>query len=379
MAQIHGYCDDRFESVKARFAEHFDLGSDLGASFALTLHGEPVVDIWGGFIDLEKTMPWQRNTITNVWSSTKTVAALCALVLADRGELDLYRKVSYYWPEFGQNGKDGIEIRHFLSHTSGLAGFDKPMKPSDLYDWDLVTAALAGQEPWWEPGSASGYHAITQGYLIGEVVKRVTGRSIGTFLDEEIATPLMADFFIGIPDSELIRCADVVPPPLLSTKFGAKSIAGRVFSNPIINAKQSHEKEWKSGEIPAANGQGNARSLAALMTFLANGGEVGNSRLLKSETCEKIFDVQSHGTDLVLNLPLRFGMGFAISGDETPISPNARTCFWGGWGGSLVVVDMEENMCLAYVMNKMGDDVMGDLRGVSLVLESYASLAESKK
>src|SRR5256714_624072 len=198
MADIQGTVEPGFEGVRDTLASNIDSGDDVGASVAVIVDGRTVVDIWGGHIDEARTQPWQSDTIINVWSTTKTMAALCALMLADRGELDLHAPVARYWPEFKAAGKEGVEVRHLLSHNAGLSGWQEPMAPEDLYDWEKATSALAAQEPWWEPGTASGYHAITQGYLVGEVIRRVTGQTVGHFFADEFAAPLNADFHIGL-------------------------------------------------------------------------------------------------------------------------------------------------------------------------------------
>ncbi|MBT3734374.1 MAG: beta-lactamase family protein, partial [Gammaproteobacteria bacterium] len=201
-ATIEGYCDERFSAVRDVLEQQIESGTDLGASFSVTYQGETVVDLWGGHLDLERTMPWQEDTLVNVYSTTKTMSFLCALILADRGELDFDAPVSRYWPEFAAAGKSDVLVWHFMNHAAGLPGTDEPLAGDDLYDWEKVTDVLARQAPWWEPGSASGYHALTQGYLIGEVVRRITGQSLGQFFAETVAKPLQADFFIGVPSSE---------------------------------------------------------------------------------------------------------------------------------------------------------------------------------
>ena len=212
MADIQGRCDERFGAVRDVLAANLDKGADVGASVAVVHEGEQVVDIWGGTIDDAGT-PWAEDTIINVWSTTKTMTALCALVLADRGDLDLHAPVATYWPEFAAEGKEAIEVRHLLGHTAGLSGWQEPMEVTDLYDWEKATARLAAQAPWWEPGAASGYHAVTQGYLVGEVIRRVCGRTVGTFFAEEVAGPLGADFHIGTGPEHDHRVARVIPPP----------------------------------------------------------------------------------------------------------------------------------------------------------------------
>jgi CubicO group peptidase (beta-lactamase class C family) len=377
MAEVHGTCDERFEGVRAVLASNLDNGLDVGASVAVVVDGEPVVDVWGGHLDIDRTRPWGRDTIINVWSTTKTMTALCALALADRGELDLHAPVARYWPEFAAAGKERVEVRHLLGHTAGLSGWTAPMREEDLYDWDKATSLLAAQEPLWEPGTASGYHALTQGYLVGEVVRRIVGESLGTFFAKEVAGPLEADFHIGTPPEHDDRVARVIPPPPLDVDPDPASVAARTLSNPQLRAEASWDEAWRRAEIPAANGHGNARSVAAVQALLACGGAAGGVRLLSEAGCDVVFEEQARGTDLVLGLPLRFGMGYGLSGEELPLSPNPRTCFWGGWGGSIVVVDLDARMVVSYVMNRMGEGTMGDVRGVTVVMAAYQGLMQS--
>jgi len=375
MAKINGLCGERFTAVSDALAGNFDRGLDVGASVCVTVDGEAVVDIWGGTIDVEGRIPWERDTITNVWSTTKTMTNLCALLLADHGEVDLHAPVARYWPEFAAGGKDRVEVRHLLGHTAGLSGWTEHMDPEDLYDWDLATGRLARQEPWWEPGSASGYHAITQGYLVGEVVRRVTGTSVGSFFAKELAGPRGADFHIGLAPEHDARVARVIPPPALPLEgIDPKSIPIRTLSNPPLNAEQSWEEAWRRAEIPAAGGHGNARSVAAVQSVLACGGEIGGHRFMSERGCEAVFEQQARGTDLVLGVPLRLGMGYGLIAEETPLSTNQRSCFWGGWGGSIVVVDLENRMVISYMMNRMGEGTVGDERGIGIVFAAYGAL-----
>ena len=267
--KVQGSCDDRFVGVKTAFEENFTERGDVGACVAVTYQGDYVVDLWGGYRDEARTRLWEENTIVNVYSSTKTMAAITALLLADRGEIDFYEPVKTYWPEFAQNGKDKIEVRHLMSHSAGLSGMDEPMVGEDIYDWDRMVEALARQAPWWEPGTASGYHALTQGHLIGEVVRRVTGQSIGNFFRTELAEPLEADFHIGIRAEHNDRIGELIPPEAgLAEMAQGGSIAARTFANPAIDALASRTDGWRQAEIPAANGHGNARSLVrSLVTF----------------------------------------------------------------------------------------------------------------
>ena len=209
---VHGFTQDRFAEVRTVFEGHLASGEDVGASFCATQDGEIVIDLWGGHADAEKTRPWVEDTIVNVYSTTKTMCALTALLVADRGELDFAAPVAKYWPEFAANGKEGVTVAHLMSHSAGLSGWKEPISGDVLYDWDKATSLLAAQAPYWEPGTKAGYHALTQGYLVGEVVRRITGKTLGTVFREEIAGPLGADFHIGLPASEDGRVADLIPP-----------------------------------------------------------------------------------------------------------------------------------------------------------------------
>ena len=377
MNEVHGTCDPRFEGVRTVLASNLEQGLDVGACASVVLDGEPVVDVWGGHADEARTRPWERDTIINVWSTTKTMTALCALALADRGEIDFHAPVARYWPEFAAGGKEAVEVRHLMGHTAGLAGWTAPMTAEDLYDWEKATSLLAAQEPLWEPGTASGYHALTQGYLVGEVVRRVTGESLGTFFAKEVAGPLGADFHIGTPPEHDGRVARVIPPPPLDVDPDPDSVVARTLANPPLRAEQSWEEAWRRAEIPAANGHGNARSVAAVQAVLGGGGQAGGLRLLSDAGCQVVFEEQARGVDLVLGLPVRLGIGYGLRSDEMPLSPNPRTCFWGGWGGSIVVVDLDARMVVAYVMNRMGEGTMGDVRGVTVVMAAYQALMRS--
>jgi CubicO group peptidase (beta-lactamase class C family) len=375
VADIKGTFDERFVGVRDALSASIDSGADVGASAAVTVDGELVVDIWGGTVDEAGTTPWERDTIINVWSTTKTMSFVCALLLADRGELDFNAPVATYWPEFAAEGKGDIEVRHLMSHSAGLSGWSHPMAPEDLYDWDLATSRLAAQAPLWEPGTASGYHAITQGYLIGEVVRRITGDSIGTFFAKEVAGPLDADFHIGTGPEHDDRVALVIPNPPLEVPDGAPDLIRFTFANPPLNAKQSWEIPWRRAEIPAAGGHGNARSVAKVQSVIACGGEVGGTRLLSEAGCRRIFEEQTNGTDLILGVPIRFGMGYGLPSDLLPLGPSANTCFWGGWGGSLVLVDLDQRVVISYVMNRMGEGTLGDDRGLGIAMAAFGALS----
>lgn len=379
MADINGSCDGRFEAVRALLAELIDSGDELGASIVLDLDGDIAIDIWGGYRDEARTQPWESDTITNVWSTTKTVTSLAALMLVDRGLLDVDAPVARYWPEFAAAGKEGVLVRHIMSHTSGVSGLDQPAAVEDLYDWDKSTARFAAQAPWWEPGTASGYHALNFGHLIGEVVRRISGKPLKQFVAEEVAGPLGADFQIGAVESDWDRIAPVVPPPPLPFDLAmlpADSPTVRTMTGPPADANDANTPGWRRADIGAANGHGNARSVARILSVVSRGGEVDGVRLLSPETIELIFREQANGIDVVLGVPLRFGIGYGLPQlDSLPYVPDEKICFWGGWGGSLIIMDVGRKMTLAYMMNKMGAGIVGSDRSEKYISAVYDALA----
>ncbi len=366
-SRVQGFAQDQFAHVRDIMAASLDSGADLGASFCATIDGETVIDIWGGWADEAKTRPWRADTIVNVYSTTKTMTALTALLIADRGELDFDAPVARYWPEFAQNGKEAVTVAQLMSHSSGLSGWEVPITREDLYDWDKVTSLLAAQAPWWEPGTQVGYHAITQGYLVGEVLRRITGKSLGTVFREEIAEPLDADFHIGLDAEHDDRVADLIPPKAGAAQAAANDIQRKTFTNPSINPGDTRTREWRGAEIPAAGGTGNARSVAEIHVLLANGGIAKGRRILSEAGCRKALELQIEGNDLVLmGLPLRFGLGFGLTGNVVQL-PNENSMFWGGYGGSQILIDMENRATYCYVMNKMGEGLLGDMRSADLI------------
>ena len=367
MATTEGFTTDQFQGVREVLANSIESGADVGASVAVYSKGELVVDIWGGHLDETRSAPWVADTIVNVWSTTKTMTFLVALMLADRGELDFFAPVVKYWPEFGANGKASIEVRHLLSHSAGLSGWAAPMVPEDLADWERCTANLAAQAPWWEPGTASGYHALTQGYLIGEVVRRITGTSIGSVFASEVATPLGADFHIGLPASQEHRVSMVIPPSELNLDgVPVDSIAYRTLTSPAVDATMPQHRWWRAAEIPAANGHGNARSVATIQSIIANRGRFHDQEFFSPATSDLIFETQQNGIDLVLGTEFRFGMGYGLSTSVMPLGP--RSCFWGGFGGSVIIMDQDLELTVAYMMNKMRVGLVGDTRGSDLAV-----------
>jgi CubicO group peptidase (beta-lactamase class C family) len=379
MAELLGQCDDRFDGLRTALARNLESGEELGASLVLDIDGEMVVDLWGGFCDEARTVPWSEQTITNVWSSTKTVTSLAALMLVDRGELDVDAPVARYWPEFAAQGKQDVLVRHVMSHASGVSGLEQPAVAEDLYDWPAATSRMAAQAPWWPPGSASGYHALNYGHLVGEVVRRISGKTLKQFVAEEIAGPLGADFQIGAAEADWGRISDVIPPPPLPFDFAAldpDSPTVKTLTGPFVLAEVANTPGWRRADIGGANGHGNARSVARIMSAVARGGEVDGVRLLGQDTIDLIFREQQNGIDLVLGVPLRFGIGYGLPQlDILPWLPDERICYWGGWGGSMIVMDVGRRMTISYMMNKMGPGIIGSERSAEYGQAIYDALA----
>ncbi|MFE5187891.1 serine hydrolase domain-containing protein [Streptomyces sp. NPDC056628] len=363
MADIQGSYDTLFLAVPNALAGMLDAG-DAGGSAAVFVDGEPVVDVWGGYANAERTAPWERDTLVNVWSVTKTMTALCALVLIDRGELDPDAPVARYWPEFAAAGKDKVLVRHLLAHTAGLPDWDGSVE--DLYDWPAVTVRLAARAPRWEPGTAAGYHSLTQGFLVGEVLRRITGREVGEFLAEEVTGPLGADFHIGLPAEHDHRVAPAIPPAGRDEDY-ASSAPGDPANSEAGNGmrvRDGNSLAWRRAQIPAASGYGNARSVALTQSVLACGGEVNGVRLLSPAGCDRAREEQFDGDDRVLGMPTRWGLGYGLFGGA---------CGWGGWGGSLVVIDPDSRLVVAYVTHQMREPAE-DTRGMEIVTAAYEGL-----
>ncbi len=370
MATLGGESDSRFQPLVDIIDQQLDADYDLGSSLAVTVDGELVTDVWGGWVDEARTRPWEADTITNVWSTTKTMTALSALHLMDQGKLDPNEKVATYWPEFAAAGKADIEVRHIMSHTSGVSAWAQPVTPDDVVDDEKATAMLAGQAPWWEPGSASGYHALNQGHLVGEVIRRIDGRGLKQYFAEEIAGPLDADFTIGSPSENHARIANVLPPPPLPLPpdLDPESVMFKTFTGPLPDATIAHTDAWRAATIGAANGHGNARSVARIQAVVSNGGSSHGVQILSPETIDRIFDEQSHGVDQVLMIPVRFGLGYCLAAPDNPVGvTTGKKCFWGGWGGSIVLNDLDNRITLTYMMNRMQAGLVGNETSVALI------------
>ena len=380
---INGYCDERFVEAKKIFEESIDSGFELGCAITLEVEGKAVLDLWGGHVDLDKTEDWKEDTIVNVFSTTKGMAAMCLLQLVEKGLIDLDAPVSQYWPEFAANGKEAIPVRYLLCHKSGLCGVREPLDQGSFTNWELICSELAKQEPFWEPGTAHGYHAITYGHLVGEVVRRVSGKSIGQYFNDEIAEPLNLDFWIGLPEDKFNRVTDINPDkpgllqkilmPILSKlprSLAPGSLkmlldfadpttpAGAAFNNPKMSMQtgemEANTAKWRKAEIPAANGHGTARSIAKLYGALAIGGSRDGVHVLNPETIEMARQTESDGKDLVLGqIHTRFGLGFMLGTEDVSMGPNKDAMGHGGAGGSLGFADPDNKISLGFTMNQM--------------------------
>ncbi|KAJ5757710.1 uncharacterized protein N7511_006404 [Penicillium nucicola] len=382
MTETHGSCDPAFNRIRDLLQERLASGDELGASLCVNIDGKNVLDIWGGYADAAKTRPWEKDTLTVVWSCSKIVSALAALTLVDRGQLDVEERVSTYWPEFAVNGKEDVRVWQILSHSSGLASWDNPVPIEFVYDLKTSTEQLAQQAPWWTPGEHHGYHMMTHGHLIGELVQRISGKGLKQFIDEEIAGPLGADFRLGVPEEDWGRTADITPPaPPAGIEFADReSIAFKGLTHVPPVAEASMTPAFRKAELGSANGFSNARALAKIGDMVSLKGTVDGRQYLQPRTVDQMVQARVSGVDLVLGLNLRFALGVALAPVE-PIAfvPEGTVCFWSGWGGSMVIMDLERRMTLSYAMNKMSEGTVGNdnteayFKAIYEIVESQSS------
>lgn len=356
-APVEGFCEPRFEGVREAFAANFAAGSETGAAIAVTIGGEPVLDLWGGWTDAEHRRPWREDTIVCCYSVGKAVCAILAWRLHERGELDVDAPAARYWPEFGQAGKGEIPVRWLLTHQAGLPAVRRPLPAGSQLDWDVMTEALAAQEPWWEPGRAHGYHSNTQGFLLGEVIRRVSGKRIGAFLRDELREPAGIDFHFGTGPEEDGRTADMLPvtapPDAARNPVNAlQLLANRNPPMPQAGPGSQNSREYRAAEFPSTNGHGSARALARLYGALATTGEAGGHRILEPATIREATGERAYGVDEVLGRPTRFASGFQLAMRERPLGPNLETFGHFGGGGSLGFADAEAGLGFGYVMNQ---------------------------
>ena len=372
--ELHGDCDPRFAPLRDTFARNWSDHAEVGASLCVVERGQIVVDLWAGWADAAQTRPWQQDTIANVYSTTKGVAAVAVAILADRGALDVARPVAHYWPEFAQAGKDQITVHQLLTHEAGLVGVDEELPDDAVLDWDRMVAALERQAPMWPPGQGLGYHAITYGWLVGEVIRRIDGRTCGEFVRDEIAAPLGVDFYIGLPASEDARTAELIPAPgsgglgIPPEGLAAKALG---LASPRL-AGDVNSRAWRAAELPAANGHANARALATIYGALANGG----APLLSAQGVENAAAHRITADDLVLGFQVRRALGFILSTPDGRYEwgPNPRTFGHSGAGGSLALADPDRQVGFGYVMNQMSTGLGADPRWKPMLDALYASL-----
>jgi CubicO group peptidase (beta-lactamase class C family) len=382
---IDGCCDARFERVRVAFAENFAQRNEYGAAVAVYVGGKLVLDLWGGHADRERSRPWTRDTIVNLFSTTKGLTAICAHRLVDQGLLDLDSPVALYWPEFTRAGKDHIRVRQLLNHRAGLPAIRHRIPDESIYDWAAMTSTLATEEPWWTPGTRHGYHAITFGFLIGEVVRRVTGKTLGTYFRDEIAAPLGLDCHIGLDATDDPRCGQMIQSPrppegqiniFKYAQDNPESVTAKAFLNPAGAMKLGavNSRAWRGAEIPAANGHGTARALARLYGALACRGALDGVRVLEPDAIARCYTEESGGRDEVLMIPTRFSTGFMLTQPHDPMGPNTHPFGHPGAGGSLGFADPDAGIGFGYTMNKMGPYILIDPRARVLLEAVYASL-----
>jgi CubicO group peptidase (beta-lactamase class C family) len=370
---VHGTHAPGFEPLHDLLAANLADGTDLGASLAVVRDGELVVDLWGG--TAKPGTDWEEDTLVQVWSVTKTMAALTALVLADQGVIDLDAPVATYWPEFRDRR---VLVRQLLAHTSGYPGWTERLTIEGLLDLPHANRLLAEQEPWFEPGSASGYNMVCYGHLVDGLVRGATGRPLSEVFAELVAGPLGGDFHLGVPDDAMERCADLVPPPPGGLDLGAlppDNMLIPTLVNPVLDMAGCNTPQWRRVSVAGANGHGNARSIARIQSVVSHGGEVGGVRLLSPATIDRIFEVQADGPDKVLMVPLRWGIGYALPQPQSaPAVPEGRVCWWTGYGGAVVVNDLDRRVTVAYAMNRMVDHFTSSARTDAYLRTAFACL-----
>ncbi len=382
-AHLEGTCDPSFSRVRDAFAEALALPGEMGGAVSVVIDGRTVVDLWGGYADRARSRPWARDTLVNVFSTTKGILAVCAHRLIEQGRLELDAPVARVWPELAAHGKEGITLRHLLTHRAGLPAVREVLAPEALFDWHAMTAALAAETPWWEPGAQHGYHAVTFGWLVGEVLRRATGSAPRDLVRELVAGPLGADFSVGVAGPDFGRCAELRPSrraPGESSLFDRimaepESMTAKAFTNPfsLVLPQTIHSPAWRAADLPAVNGHATARAVARIYGALARGGSIDGVRMLSAESVARCSEEQSVGPDLVLGLGTRFGLGFML---PQPHDRFSREGAFGhpGAGGSIGFADPAAKLGFGYVMNRMGLEILTDPRAQALSDAAYASL-----
>jgi hypothetical protein len=377
--QISGTVQRGFETVRDAFKANFSRAGDdreVGAALAVYVRGRCVVDLWGGHRDAAETKPWARDTLVNVWSATKGVVSIAVAMLVDQGRLSYDDKVAKHWPEFTAAGKDAITVGQLLSHQAGLNGFDTTATTEDLFDWDGTVARLAAQAPAWPPGSAASYHAITHGYLAGELVRRVTGQDVGGFVRDALAAPLGADFHIGLPLAHDWRVGEMVAPEATSSAAigagGPPSVATRAVANPKLDAAAPNRRDWRAAQIPAANGQSSAHGLGRIYAAIANGGKLDGATVISPSGIDRLRAVRHPGPDMLLG-PRVWAAGVSLNVLPN-FGPHPETFGHSGWGGAYGCANVERGVAIGYVMNRMGTSLVGNPRSASLAASVFAAV-----
>ena len=372
--EIQGNCDRKFTEVKELFESLHSSGREIGSSFAVYKDGKALVDIWGGYTDKEQTNPWNKDSLATVWSTTKGVAAITCALAVEKGLLDYEEKVSHYWPEFGCNGKEDITVGMLLSHQAGICG-SATNNVKDYYSQSTMAEELAAMKPIWEPGTASGYHSMTYGWLTSELIIRVTGKTLGNFYADEIGNLNEIDFFIGLPESEEKRVVEMVPFPKeenQSTEPTEINDAKRATARGPNLIKLQNTRDWRAAEIPSANGQGCASGLAKLYSLVVSTDP--SIKILDEKTIRRMTEERITNRDLVLDVVTRWGAGFIMNMHGVIYGPNKKSFGHSGWGGSCAFGDPENNLGISYVMNQMKNNFAADGRSLELINATYECL-----
>ncbi|KAJ5675717.1 beta-lactamase [Penicillium macrosclerotiorum] len=381
---VHGKCDPQFEPLRQIFEKHLSSGHENGGSIHVSIAGKSVVDLWGGYKDEKRTKPWTEDTIGPIWSTTKTVTALAVLLLVDRGLLDVDAPVTKYWPEFAGDGRNDVLVRHLLSHTSGFPGWPTHLETEELYDIPAAADKLVNQSPWWKPGSQFGYETFTFGYILDGLVRRVSGKPLIQLIREELAVPREADFYLGVPESEWGRIAELTPPPPLKKELlNPEGMFMRVIMSGSPDVQEPATPGFRLAGMGAAGGFSNARALNRILSIVSLNGTVDGQQFLSPSTIDQIFRVQANGLDVVTNRPVRFGIGFGLpmpeaEGTEIEWMLDGRVCYWTGWGGSIGMMDLDNQMTITYTMNRMGAGFGATDRTADYVTTIYECLKISR-
>jgi len=377
--KISGEVAPGFENVIKAYEANFyrgDIYEELGSSLCVYHKGQRVVDVWAGYQDQEKTKLWEPDTTICVYSTTKALSALCVALLVDRGMLKYSDLVTKYWPEYGVHGKESTTIAHFLSHQSGNPALREPTEADDFMNWDLICGRLAAQEPYWVPGENTAYHGSTYGFLVGEIVKRVAGKTIGQFLQDEIAGPMQAEAYIGLPEDKDSAAATLYKPKLVHEAPDMAELPQFLIdamTNPMLDPESPNRREWRASELPALCGYASAQGLASIFVALAEGGSHNGIDLLSSDSIDKMTEIVSDRVDGLLGQPVNWAHGVVVN-NLALYGPNTKAFGHSGWGGSFVCADRENHVAIGFVCNQMGPDPIGDARTLPIIDAIYENI-----